>query len=518
MKLQKTELKEVGSFSKMFLDYLDKKDALKPFYAHDPSHEGLEAALKGRSMSREHRLVLHEVLMEQYGPLARKEASFNNVLALQDQNTFTVTTGHQLNILTGPLYVIFKIVSTINLARKLKASFPEYNFVPVYWMASEDHDFDEIDHFHLFGKKYQWETEQNGPVGRFAPQSLNFVLDQIPESIPLFEQAYLDHSTLAESVRYYMHELFGDEGLVVMDADHARLKQLFVPYIKSDLLEQKSHEIVTETDQKLIKAGYDTQVTSREINFFYLNGFRERIIEEEGVYKVLNTDLKFSKEELMADLEEHPQRYSPNVIMRPLYQEVILPNIAYLGGPSEVVYWLQLKDNFDHFKVPFPVVLPRNFGMIINKGLSKKISKLGLTPEMLFKETHEIKAWYLDNHSDFEHVLDYERKGLEGVFLSIRTKAESIDKSLSGFVGAEGTKALKALENIEKRLKKAHENQNDVAMGQIDNIKEKLFPEGQPQERYDNYLNFALNNPNFIKRLLENFDPLDYSYYQFWEA
>ncbi len=518
MNVHKIPFEETGLLSQMFLDYIRQKPELKDYYSFSPSIEGLEAALKTRQFSKKNRLILHEVLMEQYGPLAKREANFSNILSLQEEHTFTVTTGHQLNIFTGPLYVIFKIISAINLAKKLKAAFPDYNFVPVYWMASEDHDFEEINHFHLFGKKYVWETEQRGPVGRFAPQSLNFVMEQLPEFARVFEHAYLDHSTLAESVRFYMHELFGDQGLVVVDADHERLKQLFSPIIEADLFEQKSNDLVEETSARLSNAGYSTQVFPRKINFFYLNGFRERIVEVNGVFSVNNTDLTFTKEELREDLKRNPQRFSPNVIMRPLYQEVILPNIAYLGGPSEVTYWLQLKDNFDHFNIAFPVLLARNFAMIVNKGLSKKVKKLSLPATSLFKSTHELKAWYLEHFQKNEHLLDKEKAEINDIFDRITTKAATIDKSLEGFIGAEGAKTYKSVDNIQKRLKKSLENQNELAMNQISGIKEKLFPNGVPQERYDNYLNFALNNPNFIQTLLDNFDPLEFSYYQFWET
>ena len=517
MKISKTPLKEVGVFADMFLKYLDGDESLRPFYAFAPDINGLGEALKQRTMSAEDRLEISEVLLDQYGPLKRREASFRNILALQDASTFTVTTGHQLNIFTGPLYVIFKIASTIALSRKLKAAYPDYNFVPVYWMASEDHDFEEINHFHLFGKKYTWETEQKGPVGRFAPQSLNVLLEQIPEDVSLFEKAYLDQSTLAESVRYYMHELFGDHGLVVVDADHARLKRLFVPTIEQDIFGQAANQKVEETNRQLKAAGYDGQAFSRKINFFYINGFRERIIEEEGVYKVNNTALQFTREELRQHIEDHPERFSPNVIMRPMYQETILPNIAYLGGPAEIVYWLQLKAAFDHYQVAFPVLLPRNFGMIINKGLAKKIRKLNIPDELIFKNAHELKAWFLEQHSEHEHELDEEKKALEAVFEAIKAKATAIDKTLEGFIGAEGAKAVKGLDNIEKRLKKAHESQNEIAMTQIDNFKEKLFPGGGLQERYDNFLNFSLNNPDLLPTLLNTFDPLEFSFYQFWE-
>ncbi|MDH5609153.1 MAG: bacillithiol biosynthesis cysteine-adding enzyme BshC [Cyclobacteriaceae bacterium] len=517
MNVTKTTLRETGAFSQMFLDYLEQNPKLRDFYAYQPDMEGLGALIRERKLSMENRVVLTEVLQEQYGPLTKTDRVLNNILSLSADNTFTVTTGHQLNIFTGPLYFIFKIVTTINLAQRLKEAFPDYHFVPVYWMASEDHDFEEINHFHLFGKKYTWETAQNGPVGRFATQSLNVVLEQLPESIDLFERAYLDSSSLADAVRYYINELFGDQGLVVLDADHRRLKTLFAPVIKSDVAEQVANGIVTSTNEALSEAGYKSQAFARKINFFYLNGYRERIVEENGRFSVNNKDLVFTKEELLAAIDREPEHFSPNVIMRPVYQETILPNIAYIGGPAEMVYWMQLKGVFAHYQVSFPVLLPRNFGMVINKATAKKVEKLGLELQQYFRDNHEIKAEYLRRHIGDEHVLDDDMAALAQLFEQVKAKAISIDKSLEGFIGAETAKALKGMEAIGKRLKKAQETQNETAMAQIDGLRAKLFPGGGLQERHENFLNFHLNNPSFLPGLFQHFDPLDFTFYQFWE-
>ena len=514
MKLEQVNLEETECFSSIFIDYIQQKEGLKPFYDTFPTVQNFESLIEKRQLPMSHRTTLVSLLAEQYGPLPHSETVEFNIHSLTNEKTFTVTTGHQLNIFTGPLYFIYKIVTVINACKQLKAAYPKYHFVPVYWMATEDHDLAEINHFNLFGKKYEWDTPQTGPVGKMKPHSLNALIDSLPEAVPLFEKAYLDHDRLADAVRFYVNELFGDQGLIVVDADHKKLKHLFAPVIKKELFENTSNELVSATSQKLEAAGYKNQAFSREINFFYMeNGLRERIVREGEQFKVLNTDKVFSETEMIDLLDKHPEHFSPNVIMRPLYQEVILPNLAYVGGPAEIAYWLQLKDVFDHHEVFFPALMPRVFGLIVNKANEKKVQKLKLTGKQLFQSAHKLKEMYLQKHGENGYELTDERKVMDMVFNRIKAKAEEIDGSLTGFIGAEGAKTFKTLENIAKRLKKAEEQNNETAMSQIDNIKEKLFPGNGLQERHDNFLNFSLNNPGFIPELLEKFDAFSYRFH-----
>ena len=519
MKLEKVTLDETECFAPIFLDYINQKDALKPFYNTFPSVENFDSLIKTRKLSEDNRAILVHVLNRQYGALDKPEAVDFNIHSLGNEKTFTVTTGHQLNIFTGPLYFIYKIVTVINACKSLKEKYPDCHFVPVYWMASEDHDLEEISHFNLFGKKYQWETDQKGPVGRMKPHSLNSVIDQLPESVPLFEQAYLDHDNLADAVRYYVNELFGEQGLVVVDADNPKLKRLFTPVIEKEIFENISNDLVEKKSEELESAGYKNQAFSREINFFYMeNGLRERIVKEGEQFKVLNTEKTFSAAEMEALIKTNPECFSPNVIMRPLYQETILPNLAYCGGPAEVAYWLQLKGVFDHYETYFPALMPRVFGMIINKANQKKVDKLNLSDLDLFKDAHVLKEQYLKKHGENGFGLEEERAELAKLFDQIKEKAETIDGSLSGFIGAEGAKGFKSLDNISKRLKKSEEKNNETAMSQIDNIKEKLFPNNGLQERHDNFLNFYLNHPEFIQELLEKFDSFDYRFHLLHDA
>ena len=177
MKLHSVALRTTGQFPPLLLDYLDQKPELNDFYSVFPSLDGAREAINQRTdFDPARRKTLVDVLTKQYAGITNSP----DFSLLQSDTTFTVTTGHQLNIFTGPLYVIYKIVTTINLARSLKATYPEYDFVPVYWMASEDHDFAEIASFNLFGQKYTWQGTPSGAVGRLNPQELATILDKLP--------------------------------------------------------------------------------------------------------------------------------------------------------------------------------------------------------------------------------------------------------------------------------------------------------------------------------------------------
>jgi uncharacterized protein YllA (UPF0747 family) len=212
------------------------------------------------------------------------------------------------------------------------------------------------------------------------------------------------------------------------------------------------------------------------------------------------------------ELESNPERFSPNVILRPLYQEVILPNLSYTGGPAEVAYWLQLKGVFDEAGVPFPILVPRNFALVVNRATAKKQVKLGLSDQDLFRSFQELKVAYL-NKAGAGFAIDSERKTFEKITESLSAKAFEIDPSLKSWIGAEMAKAAKSLDNIEKRLKKTEENKHETDLSQLEKLKDRLFPNRIPQERVENFLNYYINDPGFIESLISAFDPFDMQMY-----
>ncbi|HEX6892826.1 MAG TPA: bacillithiol biosynthesis cysteine-adding enzyme BshC, partial [Chryseolinea sp.] len=516
MQLNKVSLAETQAFSPFFIDYLQQKNTLSPFYHRFPAIEnfGDQIVEKAASFSDNRRNVLVKTLRKQYETISFSPEVEKNIARLEDRKTFTVTTGHQLNIFTGPLYFIFKIVTVINTCARLKERYPDCNFVPVYWMASEDHDYDEIKYFKLYGKKYVWETNQSGAVGRFLTNGLSALANEVPGETTIFREAYAKHKTLSGAVRHYVNALFGVHGLIVLDADDRDLKIQFSKVIGQDVLAGSNKKVVDTTNSSLEELGYKTQIFCRDINFFYLaDGIRSRIEKTDGKYSILDSKLSFTESEIEKLITEEPEKFSPNVILRPLYQEMILPNLAYVGGPAEVIYWLQLKGVFDQVSIPFPIIMPRNFGMIVDHEVSRKLAKTGLDFVEIFEEKNFLFNHWVLKHSPRDLTVGHERAELSKLFELLRERAESIDPTLAPFVGAEGKRGLNSLEKIERKFLRAEKRLHADKLRQIEAVKDALFPNGSLQERTENFLAFYQRDPQFLQRLIECFDPFDFRFH-----
>ena len=514
MKKHRVDLKKTGQFSSFFLDYIEGKDALRPFYTHLPAIESFQEAISAKQFSIEKRNQLVEVLQHQYEGLPMQESVQQNITALREETTFTVTTGHQLNLFTGPLYFIYKLISVINLAKKLQAQYPDRRFVPVYWMATEDHDFAEINYFKLDGLTHRWETDQKGAVGDFTlDASFQVFLKNLTFAPALFKDAYSSSSaTLSQAVRRYVNELFGAHGLVVVDGHDAGLKRQFVDVMRSDLFDHRPFQAATAGTQSLAEQGYAGQVFPREINLFYLDkGLRERIVQEGEDFVVLNTPLKFSKAAISKLLEEHPERFSPNVILRPLYQEQILPNLAYIGGPAEVVYWLQLKGVFDAFQTPFPVLLPRNFALVLDGSTSKKRAQLGWDIEALFQNFDTWKKAYVQASSAHDFSLAEAKETMKALFDGLASQAAGTDAGLQQAFAAGKVRSEKILSQMGTKLRKAEERKLQVDLDRAKALFAQVAPGGSPQERVVNFMQFYLGRPDFLEELTAYFDPFDFS-------
>ncbi|WP_406684085.1 bacillithiol biosynthesis cysteine-adding enzyme BshC [Seonamhaeicola sp. MEBiC1930] len=512
---------KTGYFSSLICNYLIEKQELRPFYNRFPSIENFKAQIEEKQalVSSESRVVLSNVLNKQYQNIAASELSLQNIKALRDSNTFTITTGHQLNLFTGPLYFLYKIVSTINLSTELKETYPDYNFVPIYWMATEDHDFDEINYFNFKGKKVQWNRDTSGAVGELSTNGLDEVLKVLDNEFgqstnaealkKLFKEAYLEHDNLADATRFLANELFKEYGLVIVDANDAELKELFVPYLRDELLNNTSFKKVTETNKALSK-NYQIQVSPREINLFYLDkNLRERIVYEGEVFKVLNTDISWSKNDLLEHLQKVPERFSPNVIMRPLYQEVILPNLCYIGGGGELAYWMQLKSYFKGVDVTFPMLLLRNSVLIKTEKQAVKLQKLNISDEDIFLKRHSFINKKVREISNIDLSFKSQKEHLKGQFKGLYELAKLTDKSFVGAVKAQELKQIKGLENLEKRLLKAQKKVLSDQVSRMTELQNKLFPNGSLQERNTNFSEFYLEYGELlIPTLIKNLKPL----------
>ena len=522
MKVTQIPFKKTGFFSDMMIDYLDENSRLKPFYNNFPNTKGFYNQIeeKKKSFRLQNRNVLSDALQNQYKGFAISDKTQENIDLLKKQNTFTVTTGHQLNLFTGPLYFLYKIISTINLAEELSEKFPENQFIPVYWMATEDHDFDEINYFNFDGKKVLWNRKDGGAVGRFSTEGLEQVFNVFTEHLgnsknaeylkELFSRGYLQHNNLADATRFIANELFTEYGLVIIDGDDNSLKELFTPFVKQELENQVSYREVTNTIARL-EENYNIQVNPREINLFYLgDDFRERIVFEDDVYKINNTALVFTKEELLLELKNNPKAFSPNVIMRPLYQEVILPNLCYIGGGGEQAYWLELKSYFDAVEVPFPILLLRNSVQVLSEKQAKKLSNLNITKEEIFLNQHELLSKKVIENSDLEISFKDKKEFLKKQFLELKEVATKTDVTFLNAVNAQERKQIKGLENLEKRLLKAEKKRQNDLIERITILQNSLLPNQSLEERQRNFSEYYLEYGNtFIKTLKTVLKPLE---------
>lgn len=513
MKKHCVDLNKTGQFSRFFLDYIEGKEPLKPFYSHLPKLESFREAIKAKKFPAENRKTLHQVLQNQYKGVEFSDEVSANLASIIDEKTFTVTTGHQLNLFTGPLYFIYKIVSTVNLAKKLKSAYPGFHFVPVYWMATEDHDFDEINYFKLDGKKYQWNCSQKGAVGDFElDESFKVFLKEVHFAPEVFKKAYQSSKTLGEAVRKYVNQLFGEEGLIVVDGNDSALKAIFKPAILGDLFDHSPFKEAQHTTTALEHLGYKSQIFPREVNLFYLEkGIRERIERVGDGFQVLNSEIKFSSDDIKSLIDTNPERFSPNVVLRPLYQEMILPNLAYLGGPAEVVYWLQLKGIFEHFGIAFPLLLPRNFALILDGAVLKKTRQLGWAASDVFVEFESWKKAFVEHQAQLDFGLNEEKKIISELFDKRGKEAAILERSLESAFQAGKMRSLKILDHMSGKLRKAEERRLQVDLNRAKAVLDFTAPGGSPQERVVNMMQFYLTNPSLIEDLLACFDPLDFT-------
>ncbi|MEL6656922.1 MAG: bacillithiol biosynthesis cysteine-adding enzyme BshC [Bacteroidota bacterium] len=521
MKIHRIPFPEVDQLSARDVAYATQDERLRPFYKYAPILQSFEQVIADKSQEDINRPQLVESLLEQYKALAPSDLATAQINKLADDKTFTVITAHQPSLFTGPLYFIIKICSTIHLARLLQEQYPDYHFIPVFITGGEDHDFEEVNHLHLFGKTISWDSGESGAVGAMKTETLSEPLGQLKEILGSSERAqevftelegaYTRHGKYGLATVDYVHTLFAEEGLVVIDMSRPALKELFVPIMREELLEQPSQAYVEKAQQALEEAGFSGQAHAREINLFYLrDGFRERIEQTEQGYQVLNTDYQFTRDEIITELEAHPERFSPNVIMRPLYQERVMPNLAYIGGGGELAYWLERREQFAHFGLNFPMLIRRNSLLWLDKGTVKRMNKLELSVKDLFTETEALLKQFVKSQTDNELTIAEEKSQLQQLFDSIASKARDIDPTLAKAIEAEYTRQAKSVENLEGRLMRAEKQKHETALNQIRNLKDKLFPNNSLQERYDNFLGFYVRQGReFLHTLIEELNPLE---------
>jgi bacillithiol synthase len=505
-----------GFFSKIVLDYISGNDLLKPFYQHAVSIDGIKAAIEERKKYPTNRKVLVDVLQKQYAETSLTAKQTFNLQQLSNQNCFTITTAHQPNIFTGHLYFIYKILHIVKLAEECKKELPENDFVPVYYMGSEDADLDELGHVFINGEKHEWQTKQTGAVGRMkVDKALVKLIDNIAGQVLIYpfgasilaviKDCYKEGVTIEQATFKLVNELFKEYGVLIILPDNAALKRLFIPVVEKELTATFSHAEVAAT-VAAFPAAYKVQASGRELNLFYLtDNSRERIIVENSKFQIPNSQLQFSKTEIIEELQSYPERFSANVILRPVFQEMILPNIAFIGGGGEIAYWLELNKVFEAVGMPYPVLVLRNSFLIIEKRHQALLNKLNFTAADLFKTDQQLMNELVKRESGLQLSLKNEMQTLEDFYTALQHTATAVDSSLQKHTAALQTQALKKITALEKKMLKAEKKKFEAQQRQLHKLKTVLFPNNNLQERIENFIPFyAKWGDDFIKTLYEN--------------
>lgn len=516
------DYRDTHSFSELVCDYIAGKGALIPFYAFEANLKGIQAAIDQRKQFPIDRMGLVTSLQLQYQSLAPRELVQKNITALGHNHTYSICTAHQPNLLTGYLYFFYKILHAIAMAEQLNEQYPEHHFVPIYYMGSEDNDLAELGQFRYDNNNYVWDAEgQTGAVGRMRTDSLKELLNKLfkrfgPPGIhcdmlkELLEKSYIQHPTIASATQYLVHELFGHYGLIVLNPDDHNLKKQFQTILLDELLHQQAYPIVSAQSKQLAEL-YKAQASPRSINLFYLkDNIRERIEKQDNYWQVVNTDIRFDETELITAVEKNPEYFSPNVILRGLYQEKILPNVCFIGGGAELAYWLQLKPLFDYYHVFYPVIFLRQSVQIIDAPTWQLMQKMNGTTQDIFKPLElQIKDHIMAFKSEVLNI-NSEQEVIAEQLKILTIKAQNIDPNLEKSIGAARQKIKHQIDVMAQKMYRAEKRKASIDIRRIEKLHHCIKPNGALQERIENFSSFYLQNGfSIFETIKQNIKPFD---------
>ena len=513
--LKEIDLDKTGLLPNLISDYLQGKDEVKPLYRFPFSFEAFADVIKEKQKDATDRRLLVEVLTDQYKDLQRCAPVDENIQSLLSDKTFTVVAAHQPCLFMGPLFNVYKISCAVNLATQLKQAYPEFHFVPVFWMGSEDHDTEELNHTYVQGKKVEWNEAGSGAIGRISTSGLQSLIEELKtlpvssEIIAVLESGFKKFESFGQFTQHFVHEIFKAHGLVVLDQDDRRFKQSFAEIIKEEVTAFTASSVLKPT-LELMERHYKVQAKPRDINFFYLGaGYRERILYNSLTQKfeVKDKGIFFTMDEIEAEIDKHPERFSPNVIYRPVYQELVLPNLAFIGGAGELSYWLELEALFDHYQLNYPMLVLRTSMALVNPGFQKKLEYLKLAVDDLFGDVEQLIVRYVKDNLQGNIQLTDEKARLEAIFNEVSLKAEAADVTLKQSVASDKQKALALLESMEGKMLKAEKRKQETAINQIRAAHATLFPEGELQERREGFISYY--DTGFMDAIVKLANPFD---------
>ena len=524
MEIDKINLKDTALFSHLICDLLSENKNIEEFIYAFPSINNIEKNLH-KNINLPNRKVLSDVLFRQYNntvfPSLDNSLILNNIKSLNDSKTHLVTTGHQLNIFASPLFLIYKITSIIAISIKLNKIFNQYSFIPCFWMATEDHDFEEINKIQWNETQYIWNEETNDMVGNLTSSKLLSILEDMKvdmcktkygqELFDLYQHAYSKNLNYANATRALLTSLFREYGVLIIDGNDKDLKKIMVSDFQQEIKNGFVCDMITSTNNILSKK-YHCEINPLSANIFYIkNNIRDKIISQGNKYYSSKHDTCWTKDELLNEVESNPDYFSPNVFLRTLYQERLLSSIIYLGGPSEISYWIQLKNMFSFRQVPYPIVSLRSFFLIISKEVLAYQANLNVNNKDLFLPKHEIIRKIFKDKSDVK--LDLLSSELDQLLLSFKVHLQDVEHLPDSILDVFNTKVFKELSKLESKVMKLEKNNKPEVIHDFTEMYKGVFSNGIIQEKSKSFIPYYMKyGSSFFELLIKETVAFDKKY------
>ncbi len=508
---------DIPKHQNLFLDYMYEFENVEEYYKHDFRNKDCYLPLfKNISESKKSKpFNISSILKNQYSTLKGvSEKTLKNINVLDDSKTITIVTGQQLGILGGPLYTLYKIITAVRLANQLSQRFDDYNFVPVFWLEADDHDFNEVRSVNLFDNENQVinigykeqinDDDAKQSIGKIIfDESLNDFISQFESSLrdtdyknellTKIKECYQVGNSFKDNFKQLMFWLFDEYGVVIFDPQDAEVKSLLKPIFKKEV-----NDFTTQT-QKLIQTSakleetYHAQVKVKPVNMFYHTDEGRYSIEPvDEIFKLRRKRKQFTKEEILNEIENSPDRFSPNVLLRPICQDYLLPTAFYIAGPSEISYFAQVTPLYDFYKIVTPIIFPRSSVTLLEKNVGAAMDKYDLALTDIFLGLDELKEKVIAGLSEnnIDKAFEDSINEIDLTFDKLKENLFAIDKTLVDSSARYRERIISSINELKSKATKAQENKHETTIRQLTRLSNLLYPNENLQEREINFTYF----------------------------
>jgi bacillithiol biosynthesis cysteine-adding enzyme BshC len=506
---------DIPGHNNLFLDYLYEFENVKEFYKYNfRDQEQFEEIFKKISESeRINPSLLKKNLLTQYSGLTTSNKTRKNIDLLSKDNTLAVVTGQQLGLLGGPMYTFYKIITTLKLSKRLNDKYDDYTFVPVFWMEGDDHDFNEVRSINVIGNEntiknigYKEQIDPDDAKKSVGTLELDDALDDFFNVLDdnLRKTEFKDTSSFRELI----HSLFDEYGLVILNPSDKKVKEILKPVFRKEIVDFREHTEKLVNVSARLEEVYHAQVKVKPVNLFYSTDDGRYSIEPvENEFRLRRKRISFSQEGLLEKVDKEPERFSPNVLLRPICQDYLLPTAFYIGGPSEISYFAQVTSLYEFYKLQTPIIYPRSSATLLESNINKTLDKYNISFNDIFMGADELKKKVVDSltENNVDDVFAETEQDVELAIDRLRERLYDVDKTIADTSKKYRSKIFNSLNELKSKAEQAENQKFEVTLRQMERASTMLFPSNNLQERELNYTYFANKyGEGFLKRLYDD--------------